>query len=643
MKYISLIQIIAFWRCLLSSWQLGAQANVSVTGGGQYLSQSAVGAASNRLATELPNHDVRISYVTSYVNVPDRYFVYDSLGLMPFSQVPNISGGFPEATQAEKEDAINTGIAEALNNAGGGSSTIHIIYATAVSLNANAEEEVLSRKFLHFGPSVDRIDEMQVRQIIPDPVLEVLSGAGQNDQYLADYVDELIAALNDPNYVINGTVEYEGNVFFDGDTIFYFHPVDELITTQVGALQKVTLQINPNYPASPIYWTETGPIPSAGPIIESNDPGSATDAYLRLKAAHFNGISELQATYGANTTKIWFYPVNLQLDLSDESVVETHTTSAIDAELTNNGFAWPQHPSLYLQLSLAEPVLNGMAVFETIPFPIGTSPLYTWDWSEEVCGKLRFIASAQRSGPGTMPERVMEIRVKCPFPVDSLIVDHVSSNENAQRTVTLADGDTLYVIRANDDNTRLIKFDLKTDEPLSKFWENHTFVNGQPKKEPYWFSEAHGHGISGMSPTGFIFDDPFPSNWNAFNPLNWADWLPLPGVTGDHFPRNEYDMTVSYFHEVEKIPLVFMTENRYEYEFTPSFITDFFSDGFLKDLQKYADFINNMFTDNPSPPPTADPDDPNPFQYDGFTFEPSSSLTLFLKEETFIRLYSHNR
>ncbi|MEL7160892.1 MAG: hypothetical protein AAFN92_09040, partial [Bacteroidota bacterium] len=482
--------LLLFW--LLSASFLAGQDNVRLLNGASFISESAVSSAASRLATELPNRDVRISYVANFVTVQDRYREYSEKELMDFAQSPN-TDGFQPPTQADREAAVNDAIHYALTEVVDSENTIHIIYAVSVSLDEQAQEQFEVRKFFSFGDQVPRRDEQIVEQILPSPELLAAGAVADNDVYLRDYVEELIAALSDPGYVVNGTVEYKGDWYYDGDTIFYFYVPDEIVSTEVPGFRTVRLLTNDNYPVDPVNWVEVGEISAAGPIIANTSGGTAN---LKIKAEHFAGIAQLEGRFGTKTTSVWFYPVNVDIELSNEDVVETHTLEPITVTLTNNGYEWIDHPSLTLQISLADPIYdpgdpNAMGIFRSIRFAPGEKAEYIWEWDEEVCDKIRYIGSAQKAISGTEDVAVIQRLVKCPIELSlSAETTHLNDEGGPLRSVT---GDTLYVVHEDWFNERDVKFKLVPDVLPLYYW-NHG--DGEEDDEPQWEGKWNGNTTS---------------------------------------------------------------------------------------------------------------------------------------------------
>ncbi len=260
-----------------------------------------------RLTTELPNHEVHISYVVSFAGVPDSYRVYTDAGLLPFAEIPYSDRDYAPLSEAEQRRALNAAIHQAVGGVGASDAAIHIVYASVVSMGEGEGWSLSSRKYLHFGSGVSRLDQMKVRQIVPAPELEIAAPVSQNDTYLAAYVDELIAALKDPDYVVTGMIRYKGELYADGDTIYYFPTSNQTIANPMAGREWLELLINPRYPAAWTDWQEVGTSPA---LIEEK---TATDAFLRLQPEHFQGVHTLQARYDEKIATVCFYPINLQV------------------------------------------------------------------------------------------------------------------------------------------------------------------------------------------------------------------------------------------------------------------------------------------------------------------------------------------
>ncbi|MTB52349.1 hypothetical protein [Lewinella sp. W8] len=496
------------WLILMAmSWfPAVAQNNVQLLNEASFLSETAVNDASGRLSTELPGRDVRISYVTNFVTVRDRYLEYTDEPLDDFLQMPN-PAGFTPPSQADREAAVNTAIHHAITSTTSVANTIHIIYAVAISLNASGEEEYEVRKFFQFGSSVPKRDKKIVEQIIPDPELLAAGDISGNDIYLADYVEELIAALTDPNYVINGTIAYEGDNYYDGDTIFYFHLPDEIIETQLAQLQEVDILINQNYPVSNLSWFEAEQIPGAGPIITSTSQGRAN---LSIKHNHFGGLAKLVATYGGETSTVWFYPVNPQLDLGiyEDYVMESHEDISINLEMKNNKTYFNFHPSLKLQTD----VLTAYGSISSYMWSLGPNDYNILEWSrlEDQCDYVDLRFHLIR-GNQTIITRTKRIQIKCPIKILGLRAMSHDSETGTINTDRIALGgfdgdypggrnDTLFIVSNDNDLSRKIRYEI--------VWEG-----GPPQPEDYW-GESGNAGATGVEPIWY-FGSPGLNLWDV--------------------------------------------------------------------------------------------------------------------------------
>lgn len=462
---------------------------VRLLNGGGYLSESAIDAASRRLSTELPNHELRISYATNYARLTDRYVVYDSSRLLPFGAIPNPAAGLAATSEEEMKMGLRTGIHHALTTAPGGDGVIHIVYATMVGLDSAGQEVVRTWKYFHFGPAVSRLDKLKVKQIKPSPELEVLSGAAQNDAYLAAYVDELIGALNDPDYAINGTIRYRNELYADGDTIYYFPANAATIRGPLPDREALELRINARYPVSPAGWQ---PGAAAQTLVEEE---SGRWLYLRLYPQHFQDIYALRAVYGNQSATVYFYPVNLQIYVEPDTLkylephaaVQEHAISAY-----NNGNPFGSHPGLAIRTRIACEDGAVLAAEALAPPPFGADRLIFGIDAlglRPAQGRQYTIIMELLNGAGqAVCTRRRELGVKWPFDLRELLV---TPSDNAgewkrERQVSSLSGDTLYIVSSNNDLTRDIGFRLN--------WAG----GERPGVDDYWNSP--GPGAAGPEP-----------------------------------------------------------------------------------------------------------------------------------------------
>lgn len=485
---------ICFWPLsslmVLCAGPLLAQVDaVRLLNGGGYLSESAIDAASRRLSTELPNHELRISYATNYARLTDRYVVYDSSRLLPFGAIPNPAAGLAATSEEEMKMGLRTGIHHALTTAPGGDGVIHIVYATMVGLDSAGQEVVRTWKYFHFGPAVSRLDKLKVKQIKPSPELEVLSGAAQNDAYLAAYVDELIGALNDPDYAINGTIRYRNELYADGDTIYYFPANAATIRGPLPDREALELRINARYPVSPAGWQ---PGAAAQTLVEEE---SGRWLYLRLYPQHFQDIYALRAVYGNQSATVYFYPVNLQIYVEPDTLkylephaaVQEHAISAY-----NNGNPFGSHPGLAIRTRIACEDGAVLAAEALAPPPFGADRLIFGIDAlglRPAQGRQYTIIMELLNGAGqAVCTRRRELGVKWPFDLRELLV---TPSDNAgewkrERQVSSLSGDTLYIVSSNNDLTRDIGFRLN--------WAG----GERPGVDDYWNSP--GPGAAGPEP-----------------------------------------------------------------------------------------------------------------------------------------------
>lgn len=544
-----------------------AQNNVRLLNGATFIGESTASAADNRLATELPNHDVRISYVASFVEIQDRFKDYEENDLLPFSQIPYL-GGFTPATQAEKDAAVNAGIHHAITTLPSPSeSTIHIIYAVSVSLNAQGEEEFSSRKFFKFGNEVDRRSEKIVEQIKPDPELAAAGVVSGNDSYLTDYVDELILALNDPNYVINGSIEYNGAPYFDGDTIFYFHPTDEIVETEVAGLQELKLLINQDYPVTPVNWVETEQVSGAGTLFASNSGGTAN---IKIKADHFTGIAKFTGTYGVNTTTVWYYPINPVLDLGayEDYVMESHEDISVQLYMYNNQEQFREHPGVVLKTD----VFTAYGSVASEMFSINASDYNVMDWSRlsDQCDYVDLRYHITRKGT-TVLTRTKRIGIKCPFDIDDLSITAVYDTTSSS-TRTAFSGDTLFIVSKENGLTRDVNYNLQWDGQVpvnDAYWVKNPTTIGD---EPVWYFASPTGFPSGEAPplSSYFKKNDFDIQYKShfFPGVGWIN------VDVGETNINYFKAGVRAFDQNREVTIGFLRENKHSLGITIPVIED---------------------------------------------------------------------
>lgn len=504
-----------------------AQDNVRLLNGSAFISESAASAADGRLATELPNHDVRISYVTSFVGVQDRYKFYDNNDLTTFSQTP-YTGGFVPATQEQKDAAVNAGIHHAITTLPAPSeSTIHIIYAVSVSLDTEGNEIFMSRKLKRFGKNVTRRAENIVKQIIPEPELEAAGTTNKNGTHLTNYVDELIAALNDPDYIINGTIEFQEETYFDGDYVYYFYDGNQQIITSADAPIPGTLILgsNPQYPVEQVNWSASASSTTQNSIIANQN---GTEVSLAILSEHFGPSFSIQAEYGdGKTSTITFIPINPIIELSIPDPIINATEAAIvdgiecGATAKNNEVLWILQGPAAATFNVVNETGGGIAQENFLEE--GINPSIQWQRSSE-CNEVKFILEyTDEIREGTVKRTIV---VKCPFLSEGLSAEVIYANHihpEAPSPVTMRradfETDTLYVVRnasnENDDGSRTVRYAIEwvdDDEPTpGQFWEiNNEF-------EPDWSNESAAQAYLYEHPEegGYLtvdYPDPFPED-----------------------------------------------------------------------------------------------------------------------------------
>ena len=561
---------------LLAARLAAQESPVRMLNGGSYLSEAALSSAAQRLLTELPDYTIRLSYVLNYVHPRDRYMVYDSTRVLPFGAIPN--EGLTAMTAEELKTATNTAIHYALTSAPVGEAGIHIVYATVVGLDEQGQEVIRTRKYLHFGPAVSRLDKLKVKQIKPSPELEVLSEQSQNDRYLAAYIDELIAALKDPDYAINGTVRYRNELYLDGDTIFYFPKDAATITGPLPEREALELRLNARYPVSPAEWRVGSA--SLSLVEESSDRW----LYLRLYPAHFQGIYALRAVYGNQTTTVYFYPVNLQIYLEAESLSALEPTDPVQEHVVypyNNGQLFGVHPSLSIRTRV-ERESGGFIPAEALALPpLGadrlTFGIATLGLQPAQGRRYTLVMDLLNSAGQSVCTRRRPLQVKWPFDLKELLVTPTNTDGQWQtaRRVSSLSGDTLYIVSSNNDLTRDIGFRLGWVGPApsaADYW-NYPAPNSNGPEPEFFF---------GANPTAPVLISPPPLAKRRQGPFGVgydARFFPGTGIFSlDYGAPNiqYYQAGVRAFGEEHRVNLGFLRESREVGSIDIPFITQLF-------------------------------------------------------------------
>lgn len=561
---------------LLAGGPLRGQLPVRLINGGDYLGPAAVEAAANRLASELPNYDLRISYVLNFMPIADRYTVYDSTRLLPFTGIPNPGTGFSTPSAAEKKAAFNTAIHHALSTVPAAGNAIHIVYATVVNLNADGQEEIATKKYIHFGPAISRLDRMKVKQVVPRPDLEVLSGQLQNDRYLAAYVDELIAVLSDPDYPVTGTIRYQGQLYFHGDTVFMNYQQEGVVQAWVEHIRPLSFRAKNAAAVSPVTWTE-GPI-NPGYYQNILQANQGLEVNIRPHSTHFPRFTRITAHYGSSdSTTLYVMPINLQ-PICTPSILETHTEQPIHIEVHNNHLPFTLRGSGLL--GIVPQVAN--APVSSVPLPPTAAP--TLDWNRNgACGPISFWVYFASPQPevGTLAETRARVRVRCPKDLNALVATTTFAEDglNGQyKRATTAQADTLYLVKFNNGSNRRVKFDLDTDGDENDYWD---YGPGQADDDPKWASSVHGSNIpnkNGQEDIVLYFDHSFPT-WQS-------------GI-------NVEEVDVEAFGQQRKVYLAFLQENRRVIAFDHA-LAKFLREWLKPNLERLTDvvkrYVNEEFS-----------------------------------------------
>lgn len=535
-----------------------AQNNVRLLNGSAFISEITASAADERLALELPNHDVRISYVTGFIGVQDRYEVYQSNELIPFSQIPH-PGGIVPATQAQKDAAVNAGIHHAITTLSGGSeATIHIIYAVSVSLNTQGEEEFSSRKFFKFGSAVDRRSEAIVKQVKPDPELAAAGIVSGNDTYLTDYVDELIEALKDEDYVIDGTFQYGDDIFFDGDTIVLDYSRNTPYMTNSLPPQK-TIQFKVrNAPGASYVWTESPP-ESGGydqQIIASANGETAT---LKAIPYHFTTYKTITAKINNElVSSVVIIPVNIQIGINP-TFLEGISGEEVDIQIVNNIVGFGNRGSYTLKVSFQDDPDSDV----TIPYSM--SPETTWIPSLPCSQKTFSVDLVDGNAKVLASSSPQTLRVKCPFDLDGIRISGTNNKNAYSSQIELVEGrviedeETLYMVAGPDiADARVVQIESLWDGPRPEYNEddllNDYWTEGLTD-EPKWTLATSGNG-NPAQPTRQQKGDGkfFATYYNQHFPQSLID----PGQT----TINYEDVSIEAFGETKSAKLAFLRENK---------------------------------------------------------------------------------
>ncbi|WP_197494001.1 hypothetical protein [Lewinella sp. 4G2] len=488
------------------------QTQVRALNGTNFVSASALAANETKLASLLPTDDVRITFATNYISIKDRYNTYSNNALLDFAEIPY--GQIEPLNQQEINDALNNTIAHALNTAVGVTSkTIHVVYATLVSPNRQGQGEVTVRKYFSIGPDAKSRTKGIVKQIKPAPDANPQWGTPLGDQWLDDYVDEIVNAVNDPTYVVNGSVRYDNEVYYAGDTLFYFHRPDELLTGSVSSSETIELLINSNYQVSRVGWSETAANTGIQPLLGN---GAATSALtnLTLDASQFGSEVWLTANYGDETGDFIFIPVNLRMELLNTDVVQESVPPDNVVTLTNNGMPFAGYSGFDLKITAYKPgnggALNSYHFDQT--YTNGQSPVASIGYGG-VCENIKYEGKLYRGSRQAINRRSFTQRVKCPFDLEELRLVGMSIDGNTRLDdragFTFKDrvgdafdlsNDTLYVVSDSDtlDRSVTVRMNYFGDNPTpDEFWGELNSRPGDQGAEGIWdFGSPNMAGLS---------------------------------------------------------------------------------------------------------------------------------------------------
>ena len=592
---------------LLPSQNLAAQNVIRQLNGMDLFSTAGVTAAEGQLtgATSNPDgYDVRFSFVTNYVTVTDRYQTYDANTIPDFALIP-YPGGLTPATTAQQNQAIETAFQHAeITLTGQTPNTIHVMYAVAVSLNADGSEAIRLHKYVHVGAGVGIRERMIAENITPTPELDPRWGTPTADPWLLTYSTRLITALNDPNYVVTGSALYAGEVYYPGDTLYYFHEPATPNTVVAGTIpgaEQVVLQVNTQDNVTGVGWT-AGTNAGTRSLL---GPGAGATAGLRVHESHFAGTSGLVATYGGRTGDYYFRPVNLIIALDQAGPIEKRANvGPTTAWLTNNGLPFGDLGPLELEIRVrgdASVNQNNYATKENRRFTGTQDPRLAYAWGNDICFKADFVGKVFWDGTLQL-QRTIDIPVKCSYDIPELRVTAYDTSGNLllRRMAIGSDteSDTLFVVSPEAEVTFTasvaggvtgvgsVRATNTLDPTHPPEIEVYNYYPGYtPQADDFWGVQSSDPEVSGVEPY-YNFGPPaniqdlHPRNYHrvppaevTYKPVVWpGDWNYDPAL--DQVPTTVYQINSGAFESYNELYVAFVRRKKFEQTITYASVQD---------------------------------------------------------------------
>ncbi|MFK8162458.1 MAG: hypothetical protein AB8H12_08340 [Lewinella sp.] len=449
------------------------------------LSAGAIGTAETALSSAAQNTDfeVRMAFMTSASGTGDRFEEYSGFlpaDYMAFFNAPYQSsfGGDPTSLEAEHQRLLAMGV-DTLG--GGGENAILIVYTTVLNLRDDGTDYD-QRKTVLYGNNLNTCDQRRFDQIDefinPPTEFSPVATVTQNDVFLNWYSGNLAQATA-PDYIVTGTLLFQGNVYCGGEYIYINDQQEEAVTTQSPNTPAVKLLVNPNHSVPTVNWYDE--LEDNATIFATKSGVNATLAFYAPTYGQFN---EVRAKYGPEeSTSIHVRPVNLQVKI-DRTVYENQNPTPFVLSYYNNAIEFSERGSIGIRLS---------GNFTDAPDQLVAEGEFQTEWLpvDEVCDFKTLLSSLENIPVLANIEVEKEVQMRCPFELVGIETKVLWENHFADTLIV----DSIFRQSAFDQDTLFIVTDPSNDDdPSKRHLDFHlAWKDGiEPTEEQFWTAPPSG-------------------------------------------------------------------------------------------------------------------------------------------------------
>lgn len=548
--------------------------------------------------------DIKMAFLTSLPGADGRYEEYKRLdpNYLEFLRTPARSAYSTDAPDAaaEHDRLLRKGV-QLLNVAENRSLTI--IYTTVITLSATG---VLhdQKKTVYYGSGFSDCDKRRFEQIedfTGKPTdFCVKSAAAENNAYVAWYSARLAEATGD-DYVITGSIRFEGKVYCEGAEVFYSVHEDDIIEHFARKTPQIEMLVNSNMSVSNASWSSN--------LGENTfTPSSGVETELSFSKESFVQFNDISVSWENGTNSISILPVNFQVYTETDKLFQKEDNlKQITFRVFNNHVSFPDRDDITVRLEGASAFTGFPSISLTNPAQSNNDIKWTPQKQEPCIETLPLLAIIDANANGiTSKTRNIDINIQCIFEMDSLIVSIPSTKNTKSQEITspptmrkASQGQTLFVVSDQKSDNEDFKRDIsavvrwvENKRPTASQYLGNDTPSILDDDEPLWYSSPNGSRkqFFELARTDFFEDithsEIFPSKWLAL--LN-------PQISSFSFtqmynqPSNAFSVDVTAYEKKLAVTVEAFRENRFKMlNITPNPILQDLLDESIK-IKKWID------------------------------------------------------